>query len=71
MVISGDIGLRKPAREIFELAARRFDLPVDSCIFVGDNPEDDILGADSAGMHAVYFGQKNDWPASLPSPRYR
>ncbi|MBN9981844.1 HAD family hydrolase [Rhizobium laguerreae] len=71
VVISGDIGLRKPAREIFELAAGRLDLPVDNCLFVGDNPEADILGADNAGMHAVYFGPKNAWPASLPSPRYR
>ncbi|WP_261338113.1 HAD family hydrolase [Rhizobium leguminosarum] len=71
VVISGDIGLRKPAREIFELAAGRLDLPVDNCLFVGDNPEADILGADNAGMHAVYFGPKDTWPASLPSPRYR
>nr|WP_163883507.1 HAD family hydrolase [Rhizobium laguerreae]NEH95754.1 HAD-IA family hydrolase [Rhizobium laguerreae] len=71
VVISGDVGLRKPAREIFELAAGRLDLPVDSCLFVGDNPAADILGADNAGMHAVYFGPKDTWPASLPSPRHR
>ncbi|WP_244956231.1 HAD family hydrolase [Rhizobium changzhiense] len=38
VVISGDIGLRKPEREIFELAVGRLHLPVDSCLFVGDNP---------------------------------
>nr|WP_246706031.1 HAD family hydrolase [Rhizobium leguminosarum] len=66
VVISGDIGLRKPAREIFELAAGRLDLPVDNCLFVGDNPEADILGADNAGMLPSILARKTPGPLRCP-----
>jgi putative hydrolase of the HAD superfamily len=36
VVISGEVGIRKPAPDIYTLAARRIDLPLRQCVFVDD-----------------------------------
>ena len=36
VVISGEVGLRKPSREIYELGARSIGLRPDQCVFVDD-----------------------------------
>ncbi|MFS8046954.1 HAD family hydrolase [Rhizobium sp. BR 314] len=71
VVISEDIGLRKPDPRIFQLAAERLDVVPARCIFVGDNPEADVGGAESAGMTGVFYGAGSSWPDALPSPKYR
>ncbi len=38
VVISGDVGIRKPAREIYELGAEAIDLAPPACVFVDDLP---------------------------------
>jgi epoxide hydrolase-like predicted phosphatase len=47
IVISGEVGLRKPEPEIFLLAARRLELKPDECVFVDD------LGLNVDGSRAV------------------
>ena len=53
VVVSADIGIRKPDPEIFLLAARALDCSPADCAMVGDNPEADCDGAKKAGMRAV------------------
>jgi putative hydrolase of the HAD superfamily len=36
VVISGDVGIRKPTPEIYELGAQRIGLPPSDCVFVDD-----------------------------------
>jgi putative hydrolase of the HAD superfamily len=36
IVISGEVGMRKPAPEIYVLGARAVDLPPEGCVFVDD-----------------------------------
>jgi putative hydrolase of the HAD superfamily len=36
VVISGDVGMRKPAPEIYELGVQRIGLSADQCVFVDD-----------------------------------
>jgi len=36
VVISGEVGMRKPEREIFELAVDRIGLPAGECVFIDD-----------------------------------
>ncbi|MBB3387036.1 MULTISPECIES: HAD family hydrolase [unclassified Rhizobium] len=69
-LISGEVGIRKPDRQIFEMAAERLGLLPSECVFVGDNPTADVLGALNAGMSAVYFGEIETWPLELPKPDY-
>jgi epoxide hydrolase-like predicted phosphatase len=38
VVISGEIGVRKPAREMYALGAERIGVPPDACVFVDDLP---------------------------------
>lgn len=56
LVISGEVGFRKPDRRIFELAIASWGLPPESVLFVGDDPISDIQGAREAGMRALRIG---------------
>ena len=71
VVISEDVGLRKPDPRIFQLAAERLGVVTARCIFVGDNPEADVRGAEASGMIGVFLGADASWPDTLPLPRYR
>lgn len=50
-VISGEIGLDKPQREIFEYALKLAGNPKE-CYMIGDNPYADVEGAANAGIQA-------------------
>jgi len=52
LVISGEVGLRKPDPAIYELAADRLGATPDQCAFVDDLPHN-IEVAHQLGMHAV------------------
>jgi len=61
--------LRKPDAEIFVRAAERVGVPPSSCLFVGDNPVADILGAHGAGMQTAWIRRGFEWPAeAAPNP---
>ena len=49
-VVSSDEGVRKPSAELFRRAAARLGVACEACIYVGDNPINDIGGALAAGM---------------------
>ena len=68
-MISSEVGFRKPDREIFELAASTLGLRTGQCMFVGDNPVADVAGAENAGMHAVFFGDRVAWPPGRAQPK--
>ena len=52
VVISGEVGLNKPAPEIFRLAAEKVGLPAEECVFVDDLKEN-CAGAEAVGMTAI------------------
>jgi putative hydrolase of the HAD superfamily len=52
VVISGEVGLHKPEREIFELGAEKAGLAPGDCVFVDDLREN-CAGAEAVGMTAV------------------
>ena len=52
IVISGQVGLRKPDPEIFEFAARRIGIPPEECVFVDDLPRN-IEAGEAAGFRCV------------------
>jgi epoxide hydrolase-like predicted phosphatase len=53
VVISGEVGIRKPAREIYELAAERIGLAPPACVFVDDLPSN-LRPAEELGMATVH-----------------
>ncbi len=50
---AADVGYLKPHPAIFEAALDCLGVRVDEAVFIGDNPEADIAGAQSIGMKAV------------------
>lgn len=54
IVISDELGIRKPSADIFREACRRLRLTPAQCMHVGDSPDDDVAGAVSAGLRAVW-----------------
>lgn len=53
VVVSGDIGIYKPDRRIFDEAIRRAGVKNEEAMFVGDHPVNDIEGALSADMQVI------------------
>ncbi len=54
ILITGDEGLQKPDVEPFRRAALRLGVHPADCVYVGDNPINDIKGAKDAGMQTVF-----------------
>lgn len=52
LVISGDVGIRKPDPAIFALAAERLAVTPDACVFV-DDLDKNIEAAEEAGMAGI------------------
>lgn len=52
-MISAEFGCSKPAREIFDSAAKLFGLPPAEILHVGDNWSADVEGARTAGFRSV------------------
>lgn len=55
IVISEDVGIRKPRREIFDVVIKSSGLHPSELLHVGDNLEADVRGASSIGMQAVWI----------------
>jgi putative hydrolase of the HAD superfamily len=54
-IYSADAGLWKPSAEVFLHALKRLGGSPERAFFVGDNPNDDIVGGHNAGMKAVWI----------------
>ncbi len=55
VVLSGEEGMIKPSREIYELAASRLGVDISECVMI-DDLLDNVDGAERAGMRAILFG---------------
>lgn len=64
VVASGDIGVLKPACEIFERALDGLGVAPDRAMHVGDNFAADVVGASDAGMTALWINRD-----AAPAPR--
>jgi putative hydrolase of the HAD superfamily len=68
--ISGELGVAKPAPEIFERALRWSGQPPADCLFVGDDPVNDIAPAAALGL-VTAWRERAAWPAEQPPPTHR
>ncbi|MHC1789052.1 HAD family hydrolase [Solidesulfovibrio sp.] len=55
IVVSGDLGYRKPDPRIYALTLRRMHLRPEEVVFVGNDMYRDIYGARQAGLRTVFF----------------
>ncbi|MFF8605630.1 HAD family hydrolase [Streptomyces sp. NPDC015346] len=64
VVISGEVGLRKPHAAIYELALDRLGVPPDRVLFL-DDAEPNVLGARSVGLHGLLHVDASSTRAAL------
>lgn len=56
-------GVAKPHKDIFHQAVELSSSELDQTVYVGDDPERDILGAQNVGMHAIWYNPDlKPWP---------
>ncbi|MXV72882.1 HAD family hydrolase [Candidatus Poribacteria bacterium] len=60
LTISGEIGVRKPNLEIFKVACERADVLPKEAVYVGDSVQNDIVGANRAGMTSIFINRKSE-----------
>jgi HAD superfamily hydrolase (TIGR01549 family) len=58
MIASGSVGIAKPNKQIFHVAAKEIDETPGSILFVGDDLHRDYYGAIQAGMKAVLIDRR-------------
>jgi putative hydrolase of the HAD superfamily len=71
IVLSGEVGVRKPDPAIFLKALSELDVSADDAMFVGDKLDSDIRGAAEVGMvtvQALWF--EADAATGLPEPDF-
>lgn len=66
VVTSEEAAVEKPDRRIFELCARKAGCRLDECLMVGDNLKKDVLGAQSAGLQALWLQPDPEKAAQFP-----
>ncbi len=57
-IISGQVGMTKPAEGIFRLMEKRLKLAPEDICYVGDSFENDVVGAKAAGWKAVWYNHR-------------
>ena len=63
--ISALAGCRKPEPAIFLAASDELGVAPSDTLFVGDNPEADIMGAAGVGMRTAWLRRQREWPDRL------
>ena len=62
IIVSGEFGIGKPDRKIFERMLSRFDVKPDSVLVVGDSLKSDVQGAHEVGMKAIWVNRSEEAP---------
>jgi putative hydrolase of the HAD superfamily len=70
ILISGEVGVRKPDPPIFELALQGLGVTASEAWFVGDHPLNDVQGARQAGLRPVWLTGVHAWPKDLLPPAH-
>lgn len=63
-VVSYEIGVLKPAPEIYMVAAAKLGMPPEACIMIDDIPRN-VEGAEAAGMKGIVYGSNDQLAAEL------
>jgi len=77
IVVSEEVGVRKPRKEIFDEALRRLGVSAAEAVHVGDNLAADVAGAAAVGMKAIWLTRcvrdthaaLRDYPGPWPAGR--
>jgi HAD superfamily hydrolase (TIGR01549 family) len=74
VVVSNEVGWRKPSVHIFQEALNRLQVQADEAVYVGDSPIEDIKGAKQIGLKTIFvpsqFNTLKDLYVSKQEPDY-
>ncbi|GAA4848836.1 YjjG family noncanonical pyrimidine nucleotidase [Paenibacillus vulneris] len=70
IVVSDEVGIRKPHKEIFEMALNELKLDKDEVLFVGDSLQDDYHGSVNAGIDFCYYNRNKQNLREDIQPKY-
>ena len=60
LIISEEVGFKKPAKEIFDIAVEKAGAKASESVMIGDDLEVDILGGNEMGMTTVWVNYHGD-----------
>lgn len=64
VVISSEVGVIKPSRDIYELTSERLGVPADETIFIDDRPAN-TDGAERTGLRTILFTTNKQFEVEL------
>ncbi|XEC97729.1 HAD family hydrolase [Paenibacillus tarimensis] len=64
IVTSGDTGIAKPDKKIFEIACEKAGMEPDQCIYIGDNLKTDVLPCKEIGMKGIWLNRNGSSSSS-------
>ncbi len=71
IVISEEVGWRKPKDVIFQSAINNLNINPEDTLFVGDNHSADVVGSKAMGMDAAWINRKKESEHNIdPAPDY-
>jgi len=71
IVVSDEVGWRKPRRDIFDAALERLGVRAEDSLFVGDRADLDVLGAQRIGMGTAWINPDRELlPPGVAPPTY-
>ena len=62
-IVSSEVGCRKPGRLFYDSMVEQAQCRPDEILMIGDDLENDVIGAQSAGLHAIFVNRRHA-PAS-------
>lgn len=70
ILVSGDVGIRKPHLAIFSELTDRLGIPPQELLYVGDELQSDIVGGRLAGMRTVWMTYRQHLEQPSPLERF-
>ncbi|MBE6704466.1 MAG: HAD family hydrolase [Ruminococcaceae bacterium] len=64
IIISGQVGIHKPHRNIFDIMSWRLGIPAQNMLYVGDHPINDVEGSKAAGYIPVWVRLREEYGES-------
>lgn len=55
VIATGEYGINKPEKQIFEIMASKLGVKPEECVFIGDTFQTDIYGALKANMKVIWY----------------
>jgi FMN phosphatase YigB (HAD superfamily) len=70
IIISEEANTKKPAEGVFFLAIAGLKLKPREILFIGHDPESDIMGSTDAGLIPVWIRRNREWARDYKRPKY-